>query len=186
MPAEARITPIWKKQKLFVSLFLIAIGGWFFWDGKIGYPKDNERWVEHEDFLQNGGHEQDWPDFAKSQGWSAKLAHKFHTREDIIGQFVFGGLAALAGAITFAYWASQKGRVLKSDADSVTTPSGTRVPFTAISGVGKKKWDAKGLATVRYEIDGRKGEFILDDYKFDREATHTILAEIEANAKPKA
>jgi hypothetical protein len=28
-------------------------------------------------------------------------------------------------------------------------------------------------------MDGRKGRFILDDYKFDREATHQILAEIE-------
>jgi hypothetical protein len=28
-------------------------------------------------------------------------------------------------------------------------------------------------------IGGRKGRFQLDDYKFDREATHQILAEIE-------
>ncbi len=54
-----------------------------------------------------------------------------------------------------------------------------RFPFGTITGLGKKKWDDKGLATVRYEIDGRKGEFILDDYKFDRDATHQILAEIE-------
>ena len=39
--------------------------------------------------------------------------------------------------------------------------------------------DGKAQVTVRYEVDGRKGQFVLDDYKYDREATHQILAEIE-------
>ncbi len=58
-------------------------------------------------------------------------------------------------------------------------PSGVRIPFDAITGLGKKKWEGKGFATVLYKIDGRKGRFLLDDYKFDRDATHQILAEIE-------
>ena len=178
MPAEARVTPIWKKQKLFVAIFLLAIGGWFFYDGLIGYPKSNERWEAHEKFVKEDRVSQ-WPDFAKSQGWSVTEPHKLLTKEDIVGQFAFGGLAALLGVITLAYWAVQKGRVVKTDADAVHTPAGTRVPFSAITGVGKKKWEAKGLATVRFEIEGRKGEFELDDYKYDRDATVQILAEIE-------
>ncbi len=180
MPAEAHVTPIWKKQKLFVALFLIAIGGWFFYDGVIGYPKSNMRWTAHEKFKAEERLTQ-WPDFAKSQGWDEHPPHKFLTETDIHGQFAFGGLAAVLGLITLIYWAGQKGRVVKTDAEAVHTPAGTRVPFSAITGVGKKKWDAKGLATVRYEIEGRKGEFELDDYKFDRDPTHQILAEIEAH-----
>ena len=178
MPAEARVTPIWKKQKLFVAIFLLAIGGWFFYDGQIGYPKKNERWREYEKFKE-ADLVSEWPDYAKSRGWSATPEHKLLTHEDIVGQFAFGGLAALLGVITLAYWAIQKGRIVKTDADAVHTPAGTRVPFAAITGVGKKKWEAKGLATVRFEIEGRKGEFELDDYKYDRDATVEILAEIE-------
>ena len=178
MPAEARVTPIWKKQKLFVAIFLLAIGGWFFYDGKIGYPKKNERWRDYEKFKE-ADRVSEWPDYAKGRGWSATPEHKLLTHEDIVGQFAFGGLAALLGVITLAYWAIQKGRVVKTDADAVHTPAGTRVPFAAITGVGKKKWEAKGLATVRFEIEGRKGEFELDDYKYDRDATVQILAEIE-------
>jgi hypothetical protein len=185
MPAEARVTAIWKKQKLFVSLFLIAIGGWFYYDGLIGYPKSNVRWTAYEKFKAEE-HLTEWPAYAKSQGWDDHPPHKLLTRDDIIGQFAFGGLAFVLGAITLAYWGAQKGRVVKTEADAVFTPSGRRVPFTAITGVGKKKWDAKGLATVRYEIDGRKGEFELDDYKFDRDPTHEILAEIEQNLKPRS
>jgi hypothetical protein len=45
--------------------------------------------------------------------------------------------------------------------------------------LGLKKWEDKGLAVVRYTIDGRKGEFVVDDYKFDYEATHTIVEDIK-------
>ena len=96
-------------------------------------------------------------------------------------QLGLSGLTAVLGALSLAYWFVQKGRVLRSDAEAVYAPNGTRIPFTAITGLGKKKWDDKGLATVRYEIDGRKGEFVLDDYKYDRDPVHQILAEIEAH-----
>ena len=179
MPAEARVTPIWKKQKLFVAIFLLAIGGWFFYDGQIGYPKKNERWREYEKFKE-ADRVSEWPDYAKGRGWSATPEHKLLTHEDIVGQFAFGGLAALLGVITLAYWAIQKGRVVKTDADAVRTPAGTRVPFAAITGLGLKKWESKGLATVRYEIEGRKGAFVMDDYKFETEPTRKIMDEIKA------
>ncbi len=177
MPAEARISPIWKKQKLFVACFLVAIGAWFFFDGLIGYPRSNVRWLAHEE------HEMDWPAYAKSQGWVTEVPHKFFKKEDIVGQFVFGGLGVLLGAIVLAHWAMQKNRIIRSDDEAVYTPAGTRVPFGAITGVGKKKWDKKGIAVIRYEIGGRKGQFFVDDYKFDTEPARTILAEIEEHLR---
>ena len=178
MPAEARVTPIWKKQKLFVALFLLAVGGWFWWDGKVGSPRSNERWLAHQE-LQKSDRLAEWPAYAQSHGWSQEPPHKLFQKPDLIMQFACGAGAALLGVITLLYWAAQKGRVLKSDAEAVHTPAGERVPFSAIVGLGKKKWEDKGLATVLYEIDGRNGKFVLDDYKFDRDATHQILAEIE-------
>ena len=64
-----------------------------------------------------------------------------------------------------------------------TTPAGTRVPFRAITGLGKKRWDSKGIAVVRYELQGRKGEFIVDDYKFEAEPARKILDEIESELR---
>jgi hypothetical protein len=178
VPAEAHITPIWKKQKLFVAFFLLGISGWFFWDGKIGYPRSNERWVAQTQY-EKSGRDAEWPAYAASRGWSTEKPHKFYRPIDLQMQLALSGALAAAGVIALAYWFTQKGRVLRCDAEAVFTPGGVRVPFAAITGLGKKKWDAKGLATVRYAIDGRKGEFVLDDYKYDREPTHQILAEIE-------
>ena len=192
MPAEARISKIWTKQKLFVSLFMMAIGGWFFFDGLVGYPRANERyiaWKTHQD----EGRDNEWPAYADQRGWkrtewpnyvrehslAGNLPAVPFGRDKIIGQYAFGSLGMLLGGIIFVYWLTQKGRILRTDADAVYTPAGTRVPFDAITGLGKKRWESKGIAVVRYEVEGRKGQFIVDDYKFETEPTRKILAEIE-------
>lgn len=192
MPAEARVTPIWKKQKLFVALFLFAFAGYFFWDGAVGYPRADARYREWKSY-RDSGRLAEWPAYAAQKGWKADEWQKWlddphqkgvvpperHGRGKIMEQFVCGGIVSILALITYAYWLSQKGRSVRTDEESVFTPTGARIPFQSITGLGKKKWESKGLATVRYEMDGRRGEFILDDYKYDRDATHQILAEIE-------
>ncbi len=178
MPAEARVTPIWKKQKLFVAIFLFVVAGWFFWDGKINWPRSNERWLAQTEY-EKSGRDSEWPAYAASRGWSAEKPHKLHTEGDILFQIRVSQALFAAAMTALIYWLSQKGRVVRTDAEAVYSPSGVRIPFSAITGLGKKRWESKGFATVRYEIDGKKGEFLLDDYKFDREATHQIVKEIE-------
>ena len=178
MPAEARVTSVWSKQKLFVAVFLLALGGWFFWDGAVGYPHSNERWRAHEQLVKSG-QEAQWPALAKSRGWTTTVPHKFLHPGEIHAQWIFGSFTSLLGLISLIYWSTQKGRTLRTDEEAVYSPAGTRVPFAAVTGLGKKNWDRKGLATVLYQINGRKGRFIIDDYKFDYDATHEILDEIE-------
>ncbi len=192
MPAEARISPLWKKQKLFISLFFIGFGLWFCFDGFVGYPRNNARykvWKQHLD----EGRETEWPATAAQRGWKVdewpKYVSEHHLegrlpaepfgRDKIIGQFVYGGIATTIGVLLLIYWMTQKGRVLRMDDEAVYTPAGTCVPFASITGVGKKKWETKGIAKIRYEQEGRQREFVVDDYKFDTEPARAILQEIE-------
>ena len=179
MLTEASITSIWKKQKLFVGIFLVGIGGWFYYDGIFPWPKSNLHFDAHTAYLKDGG--TDWPKYAAEKGFPAELPHKRYESMDIAGQFAFGSLAALAGLSVLIYLATQFRRTVKADPEAVYSPAGVRIPYSDITGVGKKKWADKGLATIRYEIDGKKGEFILDDYKFERQPITAILAEIESH-----
>ncbi|HET6409321.1 MAG TPA: hypothetical protein VFG14_15650 [Chthoniobacteraceae bacterium] len=176
MTLEARVTPIWKKQKLFVALFMIAFGAYFYYDGAIGWPRNNERFAKYQELSSDHSA---WVAYAKQRGWSDKKPEKAYTPAEIQGQFIFGTLCTLIGLVTLGYWAQQIGRRLKLDDEAVVSPSGTRVPFDSITGLGLKKWESKGLATVRYEINGRKGQFVVDDYKFDPETTRKILDEVK-------
>jgi len=192
MPLEAHITPIWKRQKLFMALFLIAFGLYFFWDGFYGYPFKNVRYGEWKRF-RDAGQTSEWQEFAKQKGWKAdewtRFAQEHGWREPypevamsqgkICEQFFFGALVTTIGLVVLGYWFSQKGRILRADDEAVTTPAGTRVPFSAITGLGLKKWESKGIARVRYEFEGRKGEFVVDDYKFDTAPSREVLEEIK-------
>lgn len=196
MPAEARISSIWKKQKLFVGLFIIAFGLWFFWDGFVGWPRANARYTKWKELTSRGG-EEEWKQYAQQQGWKVNewpdYLRQHHLENNpppvpygpdkIIGQFVFGGLGVLGGVMILIYWATQKNRVLRTDEEAVYTPAGTRVPFTAVTGLGKKRWESKGIATVRYNLDGRNGQFIVDDYKFETDPARKILEEIESKLR---
>jgi len=178
MPAEARITPIWKKQKGFIALFFCVIGLWFLFDGIIGFPRSNERWLAHEKF-KSENRLSEWPAHAKEAGWNETPPHKLYKKEDIAGQYILGTLAILAGIGAFIYWAGQIKRVFKLEADAVVIPVEKRVPLASVTGINRKNWEGKGLATVYFSIDGRRGKFILDDYKFDRDPMHEIMAAIE-------
>jgi hypothetical protein len=94
----ARITPIWKKQKLFVGVFLMLFGAWFFWDGAIKYPRSNERynaWKKYHD----AGQDAEWKTYAASRGWKAEPPEKLLTEYQIRGQFLYGSIAAVSGLL---------------------------------------------------------------------------------------
>ena len=176
MILEAHVTPIWKKQKLLLALLLIGFGAWFAFDGLVGWPKSNERWREHQKVKAEEGK---WEQIAKEKGWSTEPPHRLYERGDIVGQYLMGGICGGIGFITLAYWLSQARRTLRMDEEGIITTRGVRVPFPAINGVGKKLWDKKGIAKVRYTLNEKQGEFILDDYKFDTKPVRQMLEEIE-------
>lgn len=185
MSVTARITPIWKKQKLFVGVFLLLFGAWFYWDGAVGYPRTNERYATWKKY-RDAGQDVEWRAYAASRGWKAQPPDHAYTEIQIRGQFLYGSIAAASGLLALLYWWRQIGRTIAMDDVVVTSPAGTRIPFPSITGLGLKKWESKGLAIVRYEIDGRKGQFVVDDYKFDTEPARAIVDEIKRRLEARA
>lgn len=178
MAVVARISAIWSKQKLFVAIFFLAFGAVFFFDGAFRYPRSNERW-DAQDRLEKAGKMDQWPAEAAQHGWVTKKPKKRYEDGDIVTQYVMGGVATVAGVLLLIYWMTQRKRQLKIEDGAVFTPSGARVPFASIRGLGKKRWDSKGIAIVRYEDNGRLLQFVVDDYKYETEPTRQILETIE-------
>lgn len=178
MPVVARISSIWSKQKLLVALFFLAFSGWFVLDGAVTWPKSNLRYDTYHWFVDQKQEDQ-WPAFAQSKGWVLEAPEKRHTDNEILAQFAFAGLLATAGIILFVYWVTQRKRMLKMEDGAVYTPTGARVPFSSIRGLGKKRWESKGIAIVRYEDNGRLLQFVVDDYKYEAEPTRQIVDVIE-------
>jgi hypothetical protein len=178
MSIEARVAPFWKTQRLIPALICIGYAAYYFFDGAVGYRRSNVRWLEHQRYA-DAHMLNDWPARARELHWNPVPPEKFHTEGDIRIQFIIGGFLLLTGGTFLWYWFDQKDRILRADDEAIYTPSGTRVPYEAVTSIERKKWEAKGLASVRYSLDGRKGEFVIDDAKFDGDATHEIFDRLE-------
>ncbi|HEY2343176.1 MAG TPA: hypothetical protein VGH90_09120 [Chthoniobacteraceae bacterium] len=178
MSIEAHVVPFWKAQRLIPAIICLGYAVYFFFDGAVGYPRSNNHWLKHQEYVE--AHDlQGWLAYAKEHGWNPNPPEKFHNPADLRGQFVFGGGLVVVGLAFFFYWFTQKDRMMSADDEAVVTPTGARVPYDAVISIDRRKWETKGLARVRYDLEGKKGDFMIDDAKFDPDASHEIFERIE-------
>jgi len=71
-----------------------------------------------------------------------------------------------------------------SDGSTLTTNRGQRVPFDALRSLDTSRWRTKGIAVVHYEVDGRAGRIVLDDWKYQRSPTTEIFNQVRAFLYP--
>jgi hypothetical protein len=178
MTHQATLSSTWRNRQLVLSAALIALAAWFFYDGAIGFPKKNVRFRAYQE-LKKEGRESEWVATAEKNGWPRKLPEKEYKPVDLKGQFVLGGACLLAGFFAAGLLVSGFRQRLHSDDEAIYGASGRRVPFSAITGLDKRKWESKGIVVALYEMDGRKGRLTLDDYKFA--GAEAIIKQAEEN-----
>jgi hypothetical protein len=183
MPAEARVTKMWKQQKGLIPLLFIAFSLYFLWDGAVGYPRNDDRFDAHERLKDKPG---EWEKLCAEKGWKTEPPKQRMGPAKYAEQYWWAGGSGLIGLVALAYWMAQKKTVVRNDAEAVFTPKNVRVPYPAVTHVDRTKWKSKGLAYIRYSIDGKEGRFTLDDAKHDPKALDTILSEIVERVGDKA
>ncbi len=121
-----------------------------------------------------------WASLTKEKDWPMAPPKKLRSEGDIMGQFVMAGLTALAGVwMLLTVWRSS-GRWIELDEEgTIHTSWGQSFPVASITHIDKRIWRDKGIARVKYEHEGRRGRFVVDDYKYDRPMTDEILRRME-------
>lgn len=194
-----------------MAAMLMAMGLYFLYDGKYGYPETNkiadqkdwfeqtllkgydeakaanrlEEWVKETEAkglpAGKNGEPPRWVSYAAERGWPEK-PHRYTERE-ITAQFWWGGATLLAGAIVGIVILFNRAKVLRAESDHFITPEGESIPFAHVFKVDKRKWDNKGLAYLwhRSGDSGRPQKAVIDDLKYDG-AVH-VLERLMANFK---
>ena len=191
---EARITPVWKKRMLLLIAFVLASGGWFFYDGYIGWPAEAKRHATYAEFVDglvergeisreiadtphNKSLEEAWRDHAREHGLSTSVPSE-RTEEDFRQQKIIGAGAVAVAVAMFWWFVLSCRRVLRADDSTIYAVDGKHVPLDSVVGVNKKRWDSKGIAVVYYSTgDGKRAKAVLDDYKYG--GAEEILDEVE-------
>lgn len=158
-----------------ITFFALGLGLWFFYDGRIGFPHKNERFLARQQFKAEQVSE--WEAYAKSRGWPKRVPDRLYKQADIVVQYVLGGLSCLgSGAALWLLLKSRKSNIY-SDAEAYYDENGRKVPFAAIVSIDKNKWDSKGIAILSYSDGKKTRKSVIDDYKY--EGAEKILEQAE-------
>lgn len=149
------------RRYIFV-LLMLAAGLWFFYDGFVGYPQKQDR------FLAMTPEER---------------AHATAppTDMDINIQKGLGlGLTLLAPICLGIFLYRSRGSY-RMNADTLVVPGHPPVPFSQILELDKAQWDRKGIAKVTYRDPSGDASrtFRLDEFIYQYQPVRQIVARIE-------
>jgi len=100
-----------------------------------------------------------------------------HSEWDLRTQFLMAAICLPIGLGILARLIRALPRRLVSDGVTLQTVEGRQVPFSAITGIDKRKWNRKAIAVVHYSIDGKEATAKIDDWIFKGAAD--VLDQIE-------
>jgi hypothetical protein len=168
---------------LMIGLGALAFGLYCVYDGAIGYPGKQERALAYQKYVLDDKDEDQWNAYAAERGWSnaypgePKEAEKHEV--DVQMQFWMAGACGLIAFFPlWSVWRS-RGRWIELNKVGLTSSWGQSVAADQVVSLDKTKWRSKGIAVVKYNDGTRTRKFVIDDFKFKREATDKILAELE-------
>ena len=99
-------------------------------------------------------------------------------------QFFMAAVTGVVG-VWLLWWVWRaRGTWIESTNTGITSSWGQALNYDQVVSIDKRKWRSKGIAKVTYKDNGRKRQFVVDDYKFDRHLTGQVLRDLEANIDP--
>lgn len=209
-PIICRVTPWYFKRMIMMAGMIALFGLYFLYDGSFGYPKangiaDKKTWFDEVvlksfDEAKAAGKLEAWTESAKSQGWPTgrdtepprwisyaakngwpEKPHRY-TKEEIEGQFYWGGGTLLVGMFVAVLMVLNRNKVLRAEADHFITPEGKKVFFADAFRIDKRQWDTKALAYVWHKPEsGAAVKAVIDDLKYG--GAGLILDRLMANFK---
>lgn len=167
---------------LIIGLAAFGFAGWALYDGFIKYPLAQKRALVFEKLIEEKRGDE-WDAEATKRGWSTTPPAASKPEEeyevDVKMQFWMAGGAAIVGFFPLLSVFMSRGRWIEFSKNTLTSSWGQSVNMDQVTGLEKRQWRNKGVAKLRYNDNGRTKTFVIDDFKFKREPTDQILAEIE-------
>ena len=145
----------------YIIMFVVcvAMGGWFGYDGIVGYPAQNEA-------------RQNSPEYKPGDPLP-------HTDLDITFQKALMVILPIAGIALLAFCLYQSRGKYRLEGTVLHVPGHPPIQLESITTINKKKWDRKGIAYLTYEQGGTSGVVRIDDFAYERQPTDEIFKRIE-------
>jgi hypothetical protein len=197
-----KVTPWYYRRMALLFVLLLGFSLLFFYDGKFGYPNDNEKvhakaWFDTEYLTSfenakaqgqldqwiakakaagqptgENGEPPRWATFATQKGWAVEPP-KHHSEAEIAQQFQWGYFLLLGDLVIVVLVFLNRGKTFVGHLDHMVMPNGKEVRYAEVFKVDKRRWEFKGLAYAYYRHDGREARATVDDLKYH--GAHRVL-----------
>lgn len=121
----------------------------------------------------------EWKALTEAKGWPIEAPKKLRSEGDIVMNYIMAVLSAVAAVWMLTTVYLSRGRWIQFENGVISTSWGQTFPASSVTQIEKRQWKDKGIARVKYEHEGRKRKFVVDDYKYHRKTTDEILRQIE-------
>ena len=171
---------------------IVAIGFalWSLFDGMVKYPAQRVRGFEEfkidnksqfedpkvkaltvDQFERTADEKHEWAKYSHERG--------IKSIPEIFTQYVQATVAGLVGIFLISIPLRSRGRWIEANESGITSSWGESFQYNQVEQLNKRRWRDKGIAKVTYIDGNRRKLFVVDDFKFMREQTDAILAELE-------
>ena len=178
MPVRATTDNRFYLRFLVIGVVAIGFALWSLYDGAIAYPAQRERALKYQE-LEKEDRVKEWPDVARAQGWPTDTPGTPKTDADFLVQYIMATIAGTIGLWLLIVVLRSRGRWIEGSETGITSSWGQSFDFDSVESLDKKRWN-KGIAKVTYLEGKRKKQFVIDNYKFKRQETDTILRTLES------
>jgi len=193
MQIRAENDPRYSRKFLLMGIGALGFAMYCLYDGLAGYPARRERgFSEYRSFFKDEHRKtMSLAQFEIVGDPDERLKWNVYEHDngipsgpDVVMQFIMATVSTIAGLALLSIPLRARGRWVEISDAGLTSSWGDGFRFDEVELVNKRKWRGKGIATVTYVAGGRRRNFVLDDYKFDRYATDAILYELEQRIDP--
>jgi hypothetical protein len=171
MTIRSNNDPRYSRKFLLMGIFVFGFALFCLYDGFIRYP--GQRQHAYDEYIAAGGKEENWETWADE--------HKVRSQADIYMQFFMAAVAGLIAGVLFSVPLRLRGTWVEMTDTGITSSWRQSLGFEQIEILDKRKWRDKGIARITYLDDGRRRQFVLDDFKYDRPTMDAILYDLETH-----
>lgn len=176
---RAKISGGYTLRLAVLALAFLGWAAWSLYDGAVAYPHQRHVALEFQRY-EDEGRIEEWPAYARSQGWSEEDPGRPRSNLDIAIQYGMAGIALPIGLVFGFVLIRSAGRWIEMRDDRFVTSWGQEVPLAAITAIDKTRWDEKGIAVLHYKADNIDNTLVLDDWKFERSAIDAMVEKVDA------
>jgi hypothetical protein len=156
----ARAARYYRWTRYVMILVLFGYGLWSIRDGFVRYPRENAA--------------------ARAAG-KEMLPHPGY---DIPFNQIFGVVLPPLALVYLVYMLHKSRGEVRLSGQTLHAPGQPPVPFDAITALDQRLWDRKGIAKVRYELNGKAGQITLDDFVYERDPIEQIYTRVRDYVAP--